>query len=120
MKYPSYLPLGNREAKSAMVPLLHLAAVWIISLLLILVVFALNPECLRAGTPKSGRTDGVDGPVLSGDRHPLYRLNASDVVELTFAFAPEFNQAVTGATRWICQFERAARDVCGAHDPAAI
>lgn len=43
----------------------------------------------------SGKADGVDGPVLSGDRHPLYRLHHNDVIELNFAFASEFHQIVT-------------------------
>jgi polysaccharide export outer membrane protein len=33
--------------------------------------------------------------VLGRERHPLYRLNKSDIVEISFAFAPEFNQTVT-------------------------
>ncbi|HSS97816.1 MAG TPA: polysaccharide biosynthesis/export family protein [Terriglobales bacterium] len=45
---------------------------------------------------KSGGADGVVGsPALSGERHPLYRLRASDVIEISFTFAPEFNQTVT-------------------------
>ncbi len=49
----------------------------------------------HANTPKTGKADGVDGPVLSGDRHPHYRLHHDDVVELSFAFAPEYHQVVT-------------------------
>ena len=34
-------------------------------------------------------------PALTGVRHPLYRLNKSDVVEIKFTFSPEFDQMVT-------------------------
>ena len=44
----------------------------------------------------SGAADGVLGnSTLGGDRRPLYRLRSSDVVELTFTVAPEFNQTLT-------------------------
>jgi polysaccharide export outer membrane protein len=33
--------------------------------------------------------------MLGGQRHPLYRLRPSDVVEISFTVAPEFNQALT-------------------------
>jgi polysaccharide biosynthesis/export protein len=52
-------------------------------------------ETGHGNTPKSGKADAVDGPVLSGDRHPLYRLHHSDIVSLSFAFAPEYNQELT-------------------------
>jgi polysaccharide export outer membrane protein len=32
---------------------------------------------------------------LTGERRPLYRLRKSDVLEISFTFAPEFNQTVT-------------------------
>lgn len=39
--------------------------------------------------------DGIMGnSTLGGDRRPLYRLRSSDVVELTFTVAPEFNQTL--------------------------
>ena len=38
--------------------------------------------------------DGVEHPV-PGERNPRYRLNRSDVLALTFALSPEFNQNVT-------------------------
>ena len=44
---------------------------------------------------KPGRADGLGNPLLGGERHPLYRLNPSDVVEITFTVAPEFNQTLT-------------------------
>ncbi len=34
-------------------------------------------------------------PSLGGNRHPLYRLRSSDVVEISFTVAPEFNQSLT-------------------------
>lgn len=33
--------------------------------------------------------------MLGGERHPLYRLRPSDVVEITFTVSPEFNQTLT-------------------------
>ncbi len=42
-----------------------------------------------------GRADGMGKPALGGERRPLYRLNKSDVVEITFNFATEFNQTAT-------------------------
>jgi polysaccharide export outer membrane protein len=44
---------------------------------------------------KPGRADGLGNPLLGGERHPLYRLRPSDVVEITFTVAPEFNQTLT-------------------------
>jgi len=49
-------------------------------------------EKLTAAKP--GRADGLGNPLL-GERHPLYRLRSSDVVEVTFSVAPEFNQVLT-------------------------
>lgn len=43
---------------------------------------------------KPGRADGPGTPTLGGG-HPLYRLRPSDVVEVTFTVAPEFNQTLT-------------------------
>lgn len=48
----------------------------------------------RAETTKSGAADGVMSPALTGERRPLYRLRKSDIIEIDFAFSPEFNQAV--------------------------
>jgi len=41
-----------------------------------------------------GGADDMGNPLLGGVRHPLYRLRPSDVVEVTFTVAPEFNQVV--------------------------
>lgn len=43
---------------------------------------------------KPGGADGLGNPML-GERRPLYRLHPSDVVEVTFTVAPEFNQTLT-------------------------
>lgn len=37
----------------------------------------------------------MGNPLLGGVRHPLYRLRPSDVVEISFTVAPEFNQTLT-------------------------
>jgi polysaccharide export outer membrane protein len=44
---------------------------------------------------KPGGADGQGNPLLGGERHPLYRLRPSDVVEISFTVAPEFNQTLT-------------------------
>src|SRR5579863_831981 len=44
---------------------------------------------------KAGGADGLGNPTLGGERHPLYRLRPSDVVEVSFTVAPEFNQTLT-------------------------
>jgi polysaccharide export outer membrane protein len=43
---------------------------------------------------KPGGAGGLGNPIL-GERHPLYRLRPSDVVEISFTVAPEFNQTLT-------------------------
>jgi polysaccharide export outer membrane protein len=49
-------------------------------------------EKLTAAKP--GGADGLGNPML-GERRPLYRLHPSDVIEVTFTVAPEFNQTIT-------------------------
>jgi polysaccharide export outer membrane protein len=44
---------------------------------------------------KPGGADGEGNPLLGGERHPLYRLRPSDVVEISFTVAPEFDQILT-------------------------
>jgi polysaccharide export outer membrane protein len=44
---------------------------------------------------KTGTADGMGDPGLGGDRRPLYRLNRSDVVALSFTLSPEFDQLLT-------------------------
>ena len=41
---------------------------------------------------KPGEADGMGNPQLGGLRRPLYRLNRSDVVSLSFTLSPEFDQ----------------------------
>ena len=48
-----------------------------------------------ATAAKPGGADGLGNPLLGGERHPLYRLQPSDVVEISFTVAPEFNQTLT-------------------------
>lgn len=43
----------------------------------------------------SGEAGGAGNLQLGGDRRPLYRLNRSDVVTLSFTLAPEFDQTLT-------------------------
>jgi len=51
-------------------------------------------DVAAAGTV-DGKTDPLKEPALTGDRHPLYRLRKSDVVEIRFTFAPEYDQVLT-------------------------
>jgi polysaccharide export outer membrane protein len=44
---------------------------------------------------KPGQADGMGNPRLGGERRPLYRLNRSDVVALSFTLSPEFDQSLT-------------------------
>ena len=40
------------------------------------------------------KAGGMGDPALGGERHPLYRLTKSDVVDLNFTFSPDFNQSL--------------------------
>lgn len=42
-----------------------------------------------------GKAGGMGDPALGGERHPLYRLSKSDVVDANFTFSPDFNQSLT-------------------------
>lgn len=44
---------------------------------------------------KSGPADGVGNRVLEAHRRPLYRLNRSDVVTVSFSLSPELDQVLT-------------------------
>jgi polysaccharide export outer membrane protein len=44
---------------------------------------------------KPGQADGSGNPRLGGGSRPLYRLNRSDVVALSFTLSPEFDQTLT-------------------------
>lgn len=50
---------------------------------------------LDAAITKPGRAEGTGDPALGGERHPLYRLHKSDVLEVSFTFSPEYDQTVT-------------------------
>ncbi|HVI09082.1 MAG TPA: polysaccharide biosynthesis/export family protein [Candidatus Binatia bacterium] len=54
-------------------------------------------EAGKTGTvaAKPGEADGTGNPQLGGVRRPLYRLNLSDTLTLSFTLAPEFDQAVS-------------------------
>jgi polysaccharide biosynthesis/export protein len=45
--------------------------------------------------PRSGTANAVVDPAMTTDRHPLYRLHDSDVMDINFTFSPEFNQTLT-------------------------
>ncbi len=49
----------------------------------------------RMAVAKPGKADGTGNPQFGGDRRPLYRLNCSDVVTLSFTLSPEFDQSLT-------------------------
>jgi polysaccharide export outer membrane protein len=49
----------------------------------------------RSSATEAGGADGLGNAFLGGEHHPLYRLRPSDVVEVTFTVAPEFNQTLT-------------------------
>jgi polysaccharide export outer membrane protein len=44
---------------------------------------------------RTGEADGTGNPQLGGDSRPLYRLNRSDVVVLSFTLSPELDQTLT-------------------------
>ena len=44
---------------------------------------------------RSGKADGTGNLQLGEERRPLYRLNRSDVVTLSFTLSPEFDQTLT-------------------------
>jgi polysaccharide export outer membrane protein len=52
-------------------------------------------EGVESTAAKPGGADGLGNPLLGGERRPLYRLRPSDVLEVTFTVAPEFNQILT-------------------------
>ena len=66
-------------------------------------VAAVAQEQTKASTPgqraaeatKSGIADGASSPDEMGNRRPLYRLRNSDVIEIKFNFATEFDQTLS-------------------------
>lgn len=51
-------------------------------------------EDAKAGTANGGQIQS-NNPALTGVHHPLYRLRVSDVLEIHFTFAPEYDQTLT-------------------------
>src|ERR1700676_274966 len=49
----------------------------------------------RNGACKNREADGTGNPQLGGNSRPLYRLNRSDVVALSFTLSPELDQTLT-------------------------
>ena len=41
------------------------------------------------------KVGGKGDPAFGGERHPLYRLSKSDIVDVNFTFSPDFNQSLT-------------------------
>jgi len=56
---------------------------------------AANESEGAAGATKSGIAGGASSPDEMGNRRPLYRLRKSDVIEIKFNFASEFDQTVS-------------------------
>jgi polysaccharide biosynthesis/export protein len=60
-----------------------------------------SPEPTGMSSSKSnaitqpGKAGGIGEPGFGGERHPLYRLTKSDVVDANFTFSPDFNQSLT-------------------------
>jgi len=50
---------------------------------------------VNTSAPDGARNLSTESPALTGERRPQYRLHKSDVVEIRFAFSPEFDQIVT-------------------------
>ena len=50
---------------------------------------------LSGAITQPGKAGGKGDPAFGGERHPLYRLTKSDVVEASFTFSPDFNQSLT-------------------------
>ncbi len=48
-----------------------------------------------SGAADGSRNPSSWSPALTGERRPLYRLHKSDVIEIKFAFEPEFDQVVS-------------------------
>ena len=44
---------------------------------------------------QSEKAGGLGDPSFGGERHPLYRLTKSDIVDLNFTFSPDYNQSLT-------------------------
>jgi polysaccharide biosynthesis/export protein len=75
------------------------------TLLLLMVLYGLSSTFVNGQTPSSGRSANENSMMASAtidrdrpqlaQRNPRYRINRSDVLNLTFPLSPEFNQTVT-------------------------
>lgn len=54
-----------------------------------------TPSLSADGTAGGSGLSVTRNPLLTGERHPQYRLRKSDVVEIHFTFSPEYDQTVT-------------------------
>ncbi|MFZ0560026.1 MAG: polysaccharide biosynthesis/export family protein [Terriglobales bacterium] len=57
-----------------------------------------RPETVGAadGTiAQPGKVGGKGDPAFGGERHPLYRISKSDIIDVNFTFSPDFNQTLT-------------------------
>jgi len=60
-----------------------------------------GPASVSNGPPPGGpiaqseKAGGTGDPKFGGDRHPLYRLTKSDVIDVNFTFSPDYNQSLT-------------------------
>ena len=52
-------------------------------------------EAWNATITQPGGAGGTGDPAFRGERHPLYRLTKSDVVDASFTFSPDYNQLLT-------------------------
>ena len=50
---------------------------------------------VSGASTQSEKADGLGDPSFGGERHPLYRLTKSDVVDLNFTFSPDYKQSLT-------------------------
>jgi polysaccharide biosynthesis/export protein len=84
-----------------LIAVLTVASVGVQSMLVVAVAQESGPGVTagvgeRAMVTKTlGAADGVLSMGLTGERRPLYRLRKSDVVDISFTFAEEFNQSVS-------------------------
>ncbi|HVM93789.1 MAG TPA: polysaccharide biosynthesis/export family protein [Terriglobales bacterium] len=46
-------------------------------------------------TTKPDKAGGMGDPFIGGERHPLYRLTKSDVLQANFTFSPDYDQTLT-------------------------
>jgi polysaccharide export outer membrane protein len=54
-----------------------------------------NGVSMNRASTQSEKADGLGDPAFGGERHPLYRLTKSDVIDLSFTFSPDYNQSLT-------------------------